>query len=159
MVNTETTEIEVEYKDCQNKLESQIDHLDRFIQDLVSHKLSLENANRHIEQLAMAEKDAFKKSKYYEAISRNIELLTKIFNSISELENIKYRYHKEIDDVIQNKIRLIKIDLRKLAEKINDDGVNLLQFFEKLSNVLSNPTKKFEEASKISIEENPEYTL
>ena len=91
-------EIQNELENRRKDLEAQIDHLDRFIIDLTSHKLSLENANRQIEMLANVETDASKRGKFYTALRMNIELLTKIFDSISKIENIKHSYHKEIDD-------------------------------------------------------------
>ena len=83
------TEIKTEFSERKKQLEQQIDHLDNFITDLKSHKISLENANRQLEQLAVQETDAVKKAKYFAAIRTNIELLTKIFNSMSELESKK----------------------------------------------------------------------
>jgi len=59
------------------ELECQLDHLDKFVTDLRSHKISLENVNQQLEQLASRESDASKRAKYYVAIRSNIELLTK----------------------------------------------------------------------------------
>ena len=154
-----TGQIEKEFSDRQGNLETQIDHLDRFIQDLVVHKLMLENANRQIEILANNERDASKKRSYYHTMASNVELLTKVFNSISELENIKYRYHKEIDDVLHTKIRLTVIDIQKLINKLESTEDNLLSFFEKLGNVLSNPQKMKQTINQIDTVSNPEYEL
>ncbi|MDD4081890.1 MAG: hypothetical protein PHD05_00750 [Sphaerochaetaceae bacterium] len=152
-------QIEDDFSNRQLNLDTQIDHLDRFIQDLVVHKLMLENANRQIEILANNERDATKKRYLYKAISENVELLTKVFNSISELENIKYKYHKEIDDILHNKIKLTVIDIQKLINKIDSAEDNLLGFFEKLGNVLSNPQKMKQSNNQINISSNPEYEL
>lgn len=85
-----SSDIQTEIINRQERLEAQIDHLDKFITDLTAHKISLENANRQIEKLAQTETDANKRGKYYTVLRINIELLTKIFNSISELESIKH---------------------------------------------------------------------
>lgn len=152
-------EIQGELVNRQKSLDSQIDHLDKFVTDLISHKISLENANRNLEQLAIAEKDQTKRSKYYFAIRENIELLTKIFNSISDLENIKHRYHKEIDDVIANKIKFIAVDIRKIEDKISDGSGDISSFFEKLANAMSNPTKSNTNTAISTLENDPEYKM
>ena len=151
-------EIQGELGGRQKDLDAQISHIARFVDDLISHKISIENANRHLEQMAMAEKDSAKKNKYYYAIRENIELLTKIFNSISDLENIKYRYNKEIDDVIANKIKIIAIDIRRIDDKIGDGSGDLVAFFEKLSSVMSNPNKVTTNTAAV-LENDPEYKM
>lgn len=144
--------IRLEFAERKKELERQIDHLDKFVTDLKSHKISLENANRQLEQLASQESDASRRAKYYVAIRSNIELLTKIFNSISELESIKHRYHKEIDDIMLGKIRLIDIDIRKLDEGLKSGGENLAEFFEKLSSALTSSNRVQNSAIKSSLE-------
>ena len=151
-------EIQGELVGRQKSLDSQINHLDNFVTDLISHKISLENANRNLEQMAVAEKDPVKRSKFYFAIRENIELLTKIFNSISDLENIKHRYHKEIDDVITNKIKLIAVDIRRIEDKIADGSGDLTSFFEKLGNVMVNSNKAVTNTT-AALENDPEYKM
>lgn len=152
-------EIQNELGDRQKALDAQIDHLDRWITDLTSHKLSLENANRQIEQMAIAETDATKRAKYYISIRMNIELLTKIFDSISKIEGIKYNYHKEIDDVIMGKIKLIAIDIRKLEEALKDGSGDLVGFFEKLGVAMSKAGKGEQIPAQAVTTNDPEYKL
>jgi DNA repair ATPase RecN len=152
-------EIQTELTSRQNSLEAQIDHLDRFITDLTSHKISLENANRQIEKMAAAEQDATKRAKYYTAIRSNIELLTKVFDSIAKLESIKHNYHKEIDDVIAGKIRLIAVDIRKIDEAIKGGDGDLVGFFEKLGTAMSNLGKGGNTPVKTVLTNDPEYKL
>ncbi len=152
-------EIQIELSDRQKALDAQIDHLDRFITDLTSHKLSLENANRQIEQMAIAETDASKRAKYYISIRMNIELLTKIFDSISKIESIKYNYNKEIDDVIVGKIKLIAIDIRKLEEALKDGSGDLVGFFEKLGTAMAKVGKGESIPAQAVITNDPEYKL
>ncbi len=152
-------EIQIELKDRQKALDAQIDHLERFITDLISYKISLENANRQIEKLASAEPDIIKRNKYYKALRVNIELLTKIFDSISKLEHIKHQYHKEIDEVILDKIKLIAVDIRKLDERSSDGDGNLVGFFEKLGNAMSNLNKGESSVINSSITYDSDYKL
>jgi len=153
------TEIQSELIERQKSLDAQIDHLDKFILDLTSHKISLENANRQIEKLANAEQDATKKGKFYTSLRMNIELLTKIFDSISKLETIKHSYHKEIDGVIVDKIRLVAIDIRKIDEAMKNGEGDLVGFFEKLGNAMSNLDKGGNPTIKTNIDVDPEYKL
>jgi len=152
-------EIQTELGDRQKALDAQIDHLDRLVLDLTSHKLSLENANRQIEQMALAETDATKRAKYYLQIRINIELLTKVFDSISKIESIKYNYHKEIDDVIVGKIKLIAIDIRKLDEAIKEGSGDLVGFFEKLGNAMGKMGKGEPIPAQAVLTNDPEYKL
>ncbi|HQM07631.1 MAG TPA: hypothetical protein PLR97_07535 [Bacilli bacterium] len=153
------TEIKTEFSERKKQLEQQIDHLDNFITDLKSHKISLENANRQLEQLAAQETDAVKKAKYFAAIRTNIELLTKIFNSMSELESIKHRYHKEINDITIGKFRLLDVDIRKIDEGLKNGGENLSEFFEKLGNAMSGVGKAQASTIKTNLDKDPEYKL
>ncbi len=154
-----TTDIKIEIDNRQQRLEAQIDHLDNLVTDLISHKLSIENANRQIEQLAKVETDVAKKRRYYDVLRINIELLTKIFNAIAELESIKHRYHKEINDITIDKIKMIAIDIRKIEESLKDSGGDLAVFFEKLSNALSNVGRLDVSTAKSDLNDNPEYKL
>jgi hypothetical protein len=153
-------EIQTELGDRQKALDAQIDHLDRWITDLTSHKLSLENANRQIEKLAAVEQDPGKRGKFYLSLRLNIELLTKIFDSISKIETIKHNYHKEIDDVIVNKIKLIAIDIRKLDETKPGGEGDLVGFFEKLGTAMSKMGRAETAPPEITnLTNDPEYKL
>jgi hypothetical protein len=108
-------------------LESEIDGINNLIMDLKKHKLNMESANTLIDSMIKSETDKLKKMKLYGVIKTNVELLTKIYSTIAEFENIKFRYHKEIDDVILNKYRLLK-------DKINNNNGSIEEFLEKLGN-------------------------
>jgi hypothetical protein len=157
VTNDETTEIKSEFISRQRDLESQIARIDNLITDLISHKLSLENANRQIEQMAVNEKDGAKRGKLYFAMRTNIELLTKVFGAISDLENIKFRYNKEIDDVIEKKTRIVFIDIKRLNEKLSDNAGNLSEFFDRLSNAMNSPSNR--KAITQDLNSNPDYKL
>lgn len=152
-------EINREIADRKKELEQQINHLENFVIDLQSHKLSLENANRQLEQLAINENDPAKRAKYFVAIRTNIELLTKIFDSISELESIKQRYYKEINSITIGKFKLVDVDIRKIDEGLKNGGENLSEFFEKLTNTMSGLGKVQTNAIKTNLEKDPEYKL
>jgi hypothetical protein len=112
-------------------LEREIDGINNLIMDLKKHKLNMESANTLIDSMIKGETDKLKKMKLYGVIKTNVELLTKIYSTIAEFENIKFRYHKEIDDVILNKYRLLK-------DKINNNNGSIEEFLEKLGNTYVN---------------------
>lgn len=140
----------------ENTLSKEIQHLQVLIDDLIGYKLSIENANITIQQLIRNETSADKKTKLNYYISKNVELLTRIFSTIAEFENIKYRYHKEVDDVILNKFKLLAVDIRKIEEKMHDPEDGIFAFFEGIKNATSG--KKMTEIND-AIKDNKEYQL
>ena len=85
--------------------------------------------------------------------------MTKIFNAISELEAIKHRYHKEIDDIMISKFKMVDIDIRKIDESLKNGGENLSEFFEKLSSALSGFSSKQNKEIQTGLNNDPDYKL
>jgi len=139
-------------------LEKQIDSLNQKILAVQSHVVTLEQANRVLEQMTQSERDGVQRAKYYGAIKNNIELLAKLYSVIKEFEDVKFRYHKEIDEVLNNKFRLIAVEIRRIDERIGEAAsFNLVEFFEKLSSTFSNSEKR--EQIKEVLSSSPEYQL
>lgn len=156
--STNKGEILQDFAGQQTSLEQQIDVLNRRILSLQSHILSLEQTNNVLEQMAQSEKDVTQRSRLYGAIRNNIELLTKVYGVIKEFEDVRFRYHKEIDDVLFNKYKLVAVDIRRIEEKLNDTSSgDLIGFFEKLSSTMSSTEKR--EQIKSSLDDKPEYRL
>lgn len=145
-------EILTEFTSQKNLLEIQIEELNSKILSLQKHIIALERANSVLEQLAVSEKDSSQKSRYYGAIRNNTELLARLYAVIKEFEDVKFKYYKEIDDVLYNKFKLVAIEIRKLEDKIGDE-YNFMNFFEKLGDVLS------KNKTGIESETQPEYRL
>ena len=133
------------------ELDNHINNINNLIMDLKKHKLSIEGANLTLESLVKNEQDKMKKLKFYGIIKTNVELLTKIFSAIAEMENIKFRYNKEIDDVILNKHRILK-------EKLNKNNNSIEDFLEKLSGTYVNHPQAVQ-ACKEEILDDPKYNL
>lgn len=139
-------------------LEQQIDLLNQRVMSLQNHILTLEQTNRTLEQMAQAEKDATQRSRLFGAIRNNIELLAKLYSVVKEFEDTRFKYYKEVDDVLFNKYKLVAVDIRRIEEKIGEAGsTDLLGFFEKLSTVLTDPEKRSQ--AKADLEDKPEYKL
>jgi len=141
-----------------NSLEQQIDLLNQRILSLQVHILSLEQTNNVLEQMAVSEKDTTQRSRLYGAIRNNIELLAKLYSVVKEFEDVRFRYHKEIDDVLFNKYKLVAVEIRRIEDKIAESSSgDLIGFFEKLATTLSSSEKR--EQIKKSLDDKPEYQL
>jgi hypothetical protein len=138
-------------------LDKQIDILDQKILQLQSHILTVETANSKMEHMAQNEKDPVKRSKIYAAMRYNIELLVKLYSVIKEYEDVKFRYNKEINEVVYNKYHLVAIELRKIEKNIDSTGSGVMGMYEKLTELMGNRDRmrKIEE----ELNSDPEYRL
>jgi len=150
-------EISSKIEDQKSQLETQITQLGTRILNLQKYIITLEHANNVIEQLANNEKDGAKIKSYYAAVKQNIELLAKIFEVIKEYEGVKFKYYKEIDDIIISKYKMISIDIKKLEEKLNGSD-DVFGFFERLTDALKNSGAKREQVTS-ELQNDPDYKL
>lgn len=173
---------ESKYKIIANKSESRIKDLRKEItniefrqQDIQKYISTMDTAINSLESLITQEDkkqqpDYNKITKYRQAISKNIELVSDLLNVNRGYEETKFRYNKEIDDVTMNYTKFLNHDLRKLDKNLDDLENNsffemMKQFVkmfssneipdqqkqEKRDEVLSNATKE--------LEENDDYEL
>ncbi len=139
-------------------LENQIDLLNQRILALQNHILTLEQTNRTLEHMAQAEKDASQRSRFFAAIRGNIELLTKLYSVVKDFEDVRFKYFKEVDDVLFNKHKLVAVEIRRIDEKIGEAAsTDLIGFFEKLSTVLTSSEKRAQISA--DLEDKIEYKL
>ena len=150
-------EISSKFEGQQTQLEAQITQLGTRVLALQKYIISLDQANNVLEQLAQNEKDAAKKKSYYAAVKQNIELLAKLFEVIKEYEGVKFKYYKEIDDMLISKYKMISVDIKRLEEKLNGSD-DAFTFFEKFVEALKNSGSKKEEVKK-ELQDSPEYKL
>jgi len=119
-------------------LERQIESIELRQQEIQVHISSIEAANNHLDILIQQEKDNRKKSSYYGAKIRNIELLSKLYDTYNNFESVKFRYHNNISDLIYKNHRLIEVEIRKIDEKLDKISNNeLVEVFKQLSNLFS----------------------
>lgn len=151
------TEISKDFSKQSTILEQQIDVLNQKILQLQGHILTIETANSTMEQMARIEKDATKKSKIFAAMRYNLELLVKMYSTIKEYEDVKFRYHKEIDDMLHNKYKLIAIDIRRIEKGLDGPNSGIAHLYERLTDLMSDQGKlrKIEQ----DLADNPEYRL
>ncbi len=150
-------EISSKFEDQRSQLDAQITQLGSRILSLQKHIISLEHANSVLDQLAKNEKDGTKIKQYYGAMKQNIELLAKLYEVIKEYEGIKFKYYKEIDDIMISKYRMISVDIKKLEERLNGAD-DVFGFFERLTEALKNSGSK-RELVKSELQSDPDYKL
>lgn len=128
--------------------------------ELNSLILSIENANRNLENLIQSSTDQVAKSKWYTAISYNIDRLSKLYSVYREFEDTKYKYLTLINDSKFKKHRLLRIDIPKIEDQIRGGSEEYSQIFTSLIKELKQAKtedKKIVVDNKIC--DNPEYEL
>ena len=123
-------------------IEKQISVIEIRQQEIQMRISEIENANSHLDVLIQTEKDNRKKSAFYSAKVRNIELMTKLYDCYRSFEDVKYKYYNGISDIIYKSHRLIEVEIRKIDErvaKLDDDGLvdvlkNVSQLFIQSNN-------------------------
>ncbi len=123
-----------------NTLRKQITGIEYKQQELQNYITTIDNAISQLEQMIHLEQQVpnpnYDKIRALRgAISKNIELLSQIYNTYKEFENVKFRYFKEIDDYSYRVFRLIELDLKKAnlgSDKIGQDFLNIMRVLSKL---------------------------
>ena len=155
-------EIKKDFDKSSEILRKQITGIELKQQDLQRYITTIDNSISHLEQIIHYEenksKPAYDKIKGLRAgISKNIELLSVLYNTYKEFEGIKFRYFKEIDDSNYKKHRLIELELKKVNQNASKLGEEFYNIMRNLSTVSSSDNNIIYESDKIL--ENDEYTL
>jgi len=123
------------------EIDNKIERIDEEIEvitvrqtEIINHIQKLENAIQHFSNLIEIEKDRDKRSRYYNIISHNIELLAKLYSVYREFEDVKNKYFKESNDLLISKIRIINIELEKIQKDIEDTNLLLSQMVDNFNN-------------------------
>lgn len=146
------------FSEQEKDIKIQINNLENRINQIRSFCLDLEASNKHFKQMIHVESDVNKKSRYYNFISKNIEVLNDFMKTEASFENIKATYYKEVTDVLTNRFRMIAIDIAKIENKV-DDFTNM-GFFENLNKLLlTNKEQIGNKADVIQNNSNNDYDL
>lgn len=136
LVDTQYDHITEEFDLQKNILERQISGIELRQQELQLHISHIEQANNHLDLLIQQEKDKRKKGGLFNAKTRNIELLTKLYSVYREFEDTKYKYHNNISDIITKEHRLIEVDIRRIDDKVDKmTGDDMVDMFKNLSSL------------------------
>lgn len=149
-----TTDFEAEVK----KLEKEILNIEMRQTELQQYISDLEYANNGLKIIIKKETDSQRKSKYYEAIRRNIELLTKLYASYKDFELVKFNYRKEISTLTQNRNRMIHIDLPKASPGSISGPEELFSVFKIIAETMKNSESKQDLIEKIGVKDE-QYDL
>lgn len=128
--------------------------------ELINIILTLENANNNLEQAIQTASDAATKSKYYTAISYNIDRLTRLYSTYREFEDTKIRYLSLITDTKFKKNKLVYLDIPKMDDQRKAGSDELAGIFRSLMERLKeNPTAANEALDTPSIKKSKKYDL
>ena len=117
-------------------LERQIISIELRQQEIQLHISNIEQANNHIDTLIQQEKDARRKGKYFQAKTRNIEILTKLYSVYREFEDTKFKFHNSISDMIVKGHKMIEVDIRRIDEKLEKmTGDDMVDMFKSLADL------------------------
>ena len=120
-------------------LERQIINIEIRQQEIQNLIVTIENANNYLDTLIKQEKDNRRKASLYGAKTKNVELLTKLYDTYNRFEDVKFKYHNNISDIMFKSHRLIEVEIRKIDEKLNNLNNNdLVEMFNTMSKMFSN---------------------
>ena len=120
-----------EFNERAEELQRQIESITVRQTEILTHIKTLESAINFLRQNVKNERDHKQRARYYELISHNIELLSKLYSVWKEFEDVKNRYYREGNNLLISKVRILNIELEKL-EKDVDDSILLYQAINEL---------------------------
>jgi len=118
--------------DINNAILKEIELINSRQIELQSLIADLEHANINLKQLVEQEQDKKKKGFLYSIISKNIELITRLYSSYREFEDTKQRYLKELSEN-NYKYERILLDRQRLEQRISESSEEVLEVFKLLA--------------------------
>ena len=105
-------------------LSQQIANITLRQQELQNHISHLESNVSYLEQIVSIEKQQSKPNYdrikgCFAAISKNIELITDLYDCYRAFEDVKFKYHKQISESNYKYIRLNEVEIRQIEEKLD----------------------------------------
>jgi len=139
-------EIKQKYELQNQLLERQIQSIELRQQELQNYITTLNQTIAHMERTIIQEErkapiNFNRINGLRQGVSKNIELLVKLYDSYKEFENVKFRYYKEINSHSHNGIRLINIDLFKINNKFSDDSAQFTDVIRFMSKLIEQKTE------------------
>lgn len=137
--------IESDFTSQKAKLEQKIANVELRQQELQNYIADLDSNITYLRGLLPNEKDKEKNRLLRGAISKNIELLARLYSTYREYEDVKVKYYKIISDDTHKKHSLIAVDIRRIDEKVKDiDDTDFLGVMKEMMNLVSGVQKKHE---------------
>jgi len=106
--------------------------------ELQNYMTTIDNAISHMEQMVAKEQQTANPNHdrirgLRASITKNVELITKLYDSYKEFESVKFRYHKELSDNNYRKQRLIELELKKMDDRSNSLGQEFYNIMRNLT--------------------------
>ena len=154
-------EIESSYNKQIKNIEESINRIGLRQDEIKSYILDV---NRAISEISVQISECNNKEtqlKMRIAIQKNIELISKLYDSISSFESIRQRYQQDVSKLTESKIRFINVELRRVEEQLNSNSTDVVQFVSQLRNYIAEITKSKTTMKKINndLSMSPEYSM
>lgn len=150
-------------KDSNTDLEKQISGIELKQQEIQNYITTIDNAVNQLEQMIHQEQNSAQPN--YDrirglrtAISKNVELISALYNSYKEFENVKFRYYKEINDNNYKTNRLIELELKKVDNQTDKIGEEFANVMRHLTGIKSSGNDELLNQARAGLEEE-EYDL
>ena len=159
----DVTKIEEEFRQQIEDLKQSIDRIGIRQDELKGYIFEVTDAISEIKvMIAGLPKEAYEaKSKFHLAIQKNHELISKLYDSISNFEAVRCRYSQDIGRLTKEKLYLINIDLKRVEDKTDSASSSIFKFMKELRQMITEVNSNPEISNKIlgSIENKPEYNM
>lgn len=129
------TDITKEYETQQKNINKHISNVELRQQELKNYIADIDSNIKFIQNLLQTEKDNEKSRMLRGAVSKNIELLTKLYSVYREYEDVKVKYVKETSSTMNFKHRLIEVDIRRIDEKLEGSDTDFMDVMKKVMDV------------------------
>jgi len=145
----------------EENLEKQITNIEYKQTELQNYMTTIENSISHMEQMVDKEQQTANPSfdrirGLRTAIVKNVELITKLYDTYKEFESVKFRYHKELSDNNYRKQRLIELELKKMDDRSNSLGQEFYNIMRNLAGLQKNDSIDQELLEQASVPLNDE---
>lgn len=124
-------------------LEKKITNIELRQQEIQNYIADLDQNIVYLRGLLPNEKDKEKNRIIRGAISKNIELLSRLYSTYREYEDVKVKYFKIISDDTYKMHQMIAVDIRRIDEKVKDiDDTDFLGVMKEMMSLVSGIQKK-----------------
>lgn len=159
--------VETDFSSQKTKIEKSIVGVELKQQEIQKYIADIDNNINFLQGLLPAEKDKEKARMIRGAISKNIELLARLYSVNREYEDVKVKYFKNISDDLYKMHHLIGVEIRKIDEKVKDiDDTDFVGVMKQMMDLVSGEQKKHggkiplsEDLQKEMEQDSPEYEL
>lgn len=149
-----------EYGNRISDLKKSIDRVLRRQDEIKTYIASIDVSVRDLELSISQANNAEQRLRIRVAIQKNIELISRLYDSMSGFESICQRYYDSIGKLTENKIRFINLEIRKLEDKYNAQSNDVSTFVNELRELVkkaasTKETKKIE----VDLKNDPNFSM